>query len=115
MSVVKIDIIGAPTAFGQPKLGVSLGPDAVRFRGLKKHLSELGHDVADVGNVYGSYRPEYGTHDIKNDEGLINFEQVKDFSEQRSEEHTSELQSRFDLVCRLLLEKKKERIRSEKQ
>src|SRR5699024_12150223 len=27
--------------------------------------------------------------------------------EDRSEEHTSELQSRFDLVCRLLLEKKK--------
>src|SRR5699024_12697091 len=27
----------------------------------------------------------------------------------RSEEHTSELQSRFDLVCRLLLEKKKNR------
>src|SRR5438067_9847210 len=31
---------------------------------------------------------------------------VSDF-EARSEEHTSELQSRFDLVCRLLLEKKK--------
>src|SRR5699024_12493100 len=31
----------------------------------------------------------------------------------RSEEHTSELQSRFDLVCRLLLEKKiKPRIRT---
>src|SRR5699024_12694084 len=28
----------------------------------------------------------------------------------RSEEHTSELQSRFDLVCRLLLEKKKNNI-----
>src|SRR5699024_12792648 len=27
----------------------------------------------------------------------------------RSEEHTSELQSRFDLVCRLLLEKKNEK------
>src|SRR5699024_11300800 len=27
--------------------------------------------------------------------------------DQRSEEHTSELQSRFDLVCRLLLEKTK--------
>src|SRR5438067_10401163 len=26
----------------------------------------------------------------------------------RSEEHTSEVQSRFDLVCRLLLEKKKD-------
>src|SRR5699024_12473315 len=29
--------------------------------------------------------------------------------EMRSEEHTSELQSRFELVCRLLLEKKKNR------
>src|SRR5438105_10129332 len=28
---------------------------------------------------------------------------------ERSEEHTSELQSRVDLVCRLLLEKKKQR------
>src|SRR5699024_12793305 len=28
------------------------------------------------------------------------------FDTNRSEEHTSELQSRFDLVCRLLLEKK---------
>src|SRR5699024_12068429 len=32
------------------------------------------------------------------------------FSTGRSEEHTSELQSRFDLVCRLLLEKTKCRI-----
>src|SRR5687768_18279433 len=30
---------------------------------------------------------------------------------QRSEEHTSELQSRLHLVCRLLLEKKKKNIR----
>src|SRR5207247_10879835 len=29
------------------------------------------------------------------------------FASSRSEEHTSELQSRVDLVCRLLLEKKK--------
>src|SRR5437868_11814501 len=29
--------------------------------------------------------------------------------DERSEEHTSELQSRFDLVCRLLLEKKKKK------
>src|SRR5699024_8952745 len=31
--------------------------------------------------------------------------QVVAFPQDRSEEHTSELQSRFDLVCRLLLEK----------
>src|SRR3989442_9456979 len=33
--------------------------------------------------------------------------QVKDVKRTRSEEHTSELQSRPHLVCRLLLEKKK--------
>src|SRR5207249_8624650 len=36
------------------------------------------------------------------------YEQMKEgrgYEEARSEEHTSELQSRFDLVCRLLLEK----------
>src|SRR3989442_3942679 len=32
------------------------------------------------------------------------------FGEDRSEEHTSELQSRPHLVCRLLLEKKKHRL-----
>src|SRR5437660_3401795 len=35
---------------------------------------------------------------------------AKTSAEYRSEEHTSELQSRGHLVCRLLLEKKKERI-----
>src|SRR5699024_11307923 len=38
---------------------------------------------------------------------IINYKIVK--KKVRSEEHTSELQSRFDLVCRLLLEKKKKR------
>src|SRR5699024_12011074 len=35
------------------------------------------------------------------------FSNIGDIKNTRSEEHTSELQSRFDLVCRLLLEKKK--------
>src|SRR5438105_12511030 len=33
----------------------------------------------------------------------------------RSEEHTSELQSRVDLVCRLLLEKKKKKRQEKRQ
>src|SRR5207248_10899734 len=33
------------------------------------------------------------------------------YSKRRSEEHTSELQSPYDLVCRLLLEKKKKKKR----
>src|SRR3982751_7075937 len=39
--------------------------------------------------------------------GLAQGDQVAD-GHGRSEEHTSELQSRSDLVCRLLLEKKKQ-------
>src|SRR5690349_22627851 len=35
--------------------------------------------------------------------------------ENRSEEHTSELQSRRDLVCRLLLEKKKKKKKRQKK
>src|SRR5699024_11486485 len=38
---------------------------------------------------------------------MLAYKPFKDDEEVRSEEHTSELQSRFDLVCRLLLEKKK--------
>src|SRR2546422_7529931 len=35
---------------------------------------------------------------------------IRDVTELRSEEHTSELQSRLHLVCRLLLEKKKKSV-----
>src|SRR5438309_8193566 len=35
---------------------------------------------------------------------------INTFFDRRSEEHTSELQSQFHLVCRLLLEKKKKKI-----
>src|SRR5438094_5747548 len=35
--------------------------------------------------------------------------ELKHFTGKRSEEHTSELQSPYDLVCRLLLEKKKKK------
>src|SRR2546421_2296883 len=39
-------------------------------------------------------------------------EESEAFMINRSEEHTSELQSRSDLVCRLLLEKKREQVRT---
>src|SRR2546429_5608605 len=41
---------------------------------------------------------------------LQELREQRNHSEVRSEEHTSELQSRLHLVCRLLLEKKKETI-----
>src|SRR2546430_5798892 len=37
------------------------------------------------------------------------------FDDSRSEEHTSELQSQSNLVCRLLLEKKKNKVATTKQ
>src|SRR5690606_39851003 len=40
-------------------------------------------------------------------EDLERMESASEFDFDRSEEHTSELQSRENLVCRLLLEKKK--------
>src|SRR5438132_10815616 len=39
----------------------------------------------------------------------------RDRRRERSEEHTSELQSHSDLVCRLLLEKKKKKTNLERQ
>src|SRR5699024_4553819 len=51
-----------------------------------------------VSSVYaGNYTTAYA----------VNGDYSQTEKEIRSEEHTSELQSRFDLVCRLLLEKKK--------
>src|SRR2546421_3400836 len=41
---------------------------------------------------------------------MMTFMEGRHLRENRSEEHTSELQSRSDLVCRLLLEKKKRKL-----
>src|SRR5438094_2005226 len=48
----------------------------------------------------------YGTLHKGADWSLQSYPNYKDY---RSEEHTSELQSPYDLVCRLLLEKKKKK------
>src|SRR2546430_5883350 len=42
--------------------------------------------------------------------GLVEFVKPQRVNKARSEEHTSELQSQSNLVCRLLLEKKKEAV-----
>src|SRR5256884_7163690 len=55
-----------------------------------------------IGRVRGLEGPDPGVAvDVKADVSR---------SDKRSEEHTSELQSRLHLVCRLLLEKKKPRL-----
>src|SRR5260221_4077490 len=84
-------------------------------------LAEQGHEVIGVsmqlydqtdGNrTFGSCCTLDDLHDARRVAAaldiphyILNFERQFD---ERSEEHTSELQSHSDLVCRLLLEKKK--------
>src|SRR2546428_6086989 len=68
------------------------------FVGLLAHVSHAAGDLQRlVARAPHRFRVEHlggGAFD-----GIVDSE--------RSEEHTSELQSRSDLVCRLLLEKKK--------
>src|SRR5437016_2456038 len=63
--------------------------------------------LAAVTSVKGSIDEPLATHDI-NASGTLNLLSASvDARVRRSEEHTSELQSLTNLVCRLLLEKKK--------
>src|SRR2546422_1953474 len=57
----------------------------------------------------GAARPAGGRAD--DERAARRVRRVDENDEGRSEEHTSELQSRLHLVCRLLLEKKKKRIK----
>src|SRR3712207_7757435 len=59
--------------------------------GLRQHALDLGEHAREQAPVHGPGR-------VADD---------RDVGHRRSEEHTSELQSRQYLVCRLLLEKKK--------
>src|SRR5204863_8012536 len=63
---------------------------------------EAGHDVAVRG---GDVR----LRDADRRRLPVGSDQLVPERQRRSEEHTSELQSRRDLVCRLLLEKKKQK------
>src|SRR5690606_42019182 len=70
---------------GAPPAG---GPAAGRAAGVALHQQHPGGDGADAG-------------------GDLDGRPLPHRAVTRSEEHTSELQSRENLVCRLLLEKKK--------
>src|SRR2546422_4497644 len=71
----------------------TLFPYTTLFRSLSSTCGE--------GAVPG-HRPQQGARRVS---------KLRDHRPARSEEHTSELQSRLHLVCRLLLEKKKKKKR----
>src|SRR5207247_11143154 len=79
----------------------------VGVRGLDQlllRLVECAQAVQGVGEVGVRLAPAVAEGVHRAAEKLLGARQVLQV---RSEEHTSELQSRVDLVCRLLLEKKK--------
>src|SRR5699024_12041153 len=75
---------------------------ATLFRSQLRACRRYGHNLSAVGET-GIPGVAVKCADIRrNTDG-----EGRSLGSYRSEEHTSELQSRFDLVCRLLLEKKK--------
>src|SRR5712664_4532416 len=68
-----------------------------------RHARPYGEKIRNIAAHISHANPEY-RHPF-----LVHRDSVKRV---RSDEHTSELQSRSDLVCRLLLEKKKKKHRS---
>src|SRR5690349_24013433 len=84
----------------------TLFPYTTLFRSVLVHPEELPESVLGYEAVDGIvwFDADANTISTAGRKGL----------EARSEEHTSELQSRRDLVCRLLLEKKKKKKKNEK-
>lgn len=48
---MRVAIIGAPLALGQSKPGVGLAPSTLRRAGLVEAISQLGHEVEDIGDL----------------------------------------------------------------
>src|SRR5687768_18231459 len=82
----------------------TLFPYTTLFRSQTNEAGDLIIPIDDVGCDVGKI------HLYENSDfhlGYLKIEHKCSTNKPRSEEHTSELQSRLHLVCRLLLEKKK--------
>src|SRR3712207_7806963 len=89
----------------------TLFPYTTLFRsGIDRLAERHGEEWLFVGPDYAQARPEnFWWNDLRPVTDVQSAHQaLETIVEQRSEEHTSELQSRQYLVCRLLLEKKKQ-------
>src|SRR5690554_7378721 len=92
------------------KIVIDQGNSAIKYGIFDKDkliLAETadGPDQNRLREVISDYQPEAAI--ISSVREPLDLSSLPAFSGRRSEEHTSELQSRPHLVCRLLLEKKK--------
>src|SRR3712207_7825383 len=83
----------------------TLFPYTTLFRSFASEDAQQFADTALLDYLYG--RRTFGERDRDGHLHIYNAEVAEHYGSKRSEEHTSELQSRQYLVCRLLLEKKK--------
>src|SRR5690606_40127860 len=100
----------------RPTTRSTLFPYTTLFRSISEHGAPTEHVPAILESpVDNKYRKSRSKARLKQREDIIlSTDQLfstilKADNQTRSEEHTSELQSRENLVCRLLLEKKKKK------
>src|SRR5258708_26821612 len=87
----------------------TLFPYTTLFRSLIVFM-DLSEQSPSYIRAIAPYQPGKPISELAREMGLDERKIVKLASNERSEEHTSELQSPDHLVCRLLLEKKKQQI-----
>src|SRR5947207_11425068 len=83
----------------------TLFPYTTLFRSVHDNTRGYGVEATFTGGAF-YVRPRYARFSKRRPEP-DEIDRLRASVEGRSEEHTSELQSHSDLVCRLLLEKKK--------
>src|SRR5689334_24522909 len=89
----------------------TLFPYTTLFRSIGiGNVVRIRHDAGDRNHVLGRGTPGNDRRQRRGVKLHFPVEMRVSVGEQRSEEHTSELQSQFHLVCRLLLEKKNEKL-----
>src|SRR2546422_4310066 len=85
----------------------TLFPYTTLFRSLSAVTARLGVDIGGTFTDLVVIDETSGAHERRRLAALVREIAPQMAVPARSEEHTSELQSRLHLVCRLLLEKKK--------
>ncbi|WP_407815618.1 arginase [Staphylococcus aureus] len=92
-----IDIIGAPSTFGQRKLGVDLGPTAIRYAGLISRLKQLDLDVYDKEDIKV---PAVNIEKFHSEQkGLRNYDEIIDVNQKLNKEVSASIENnRFPLV-----------------
>ncbi|MDT3958947.1 arginase [Staphylococcus kloosii] len=86
-----INIIGAPSTFGQRKLGVNFGPDAIRYAGIVDRIRRIGYTIVDKGNIDV---PEINLDKFNSEqEGLRNIDEIVQVSENLSNAVSESVQS----------------------